>query len=427
MPISRPFSQKKMYLLILLCLANSAILGCIVIQAELIIGKRTSLDAAFWTMLITAVMFYLAMIAIAKRQEKRCQIIILGCFLSLYLGELFLFRYSGEILLLWTIVLLTYYLFWDTRKLYYFFIITGVTYLVIPQIAIKVLNLPKSALYSYSNPKPTMYATISVIIVLIIIACNKKNEDSIKKREEQILTEYNQKISDYINKDIEYSSTARFHDIKNLITVQNLNIETICRLIKNENRFADSKYIKLINATLIANDRLTLLVDVNRSSISEKTGLNFFSPGEELEVIILSHKELLHAQNIHILKDIDKQILIKNTQIYFYKIFQNIIENAIDSFSGVGGRCNKEIHVRLRAKDNNLIISISDNGKGIAEEHLRKIYDPLFSTKGPNKGTGIGLTIVKHYIQTVFKGQIEVTSTLNKGTTFTVKLPLNQK
>lgn len=68
-------------------------------------------------------------------------------------------------------------------------------------------------------------------------------------------------------------------------------------------------------------------------------------------------------------------------------------------------------------------IAIEDNGCGIAPDHLRHIFDPFFTTKEPGKGTGLGLAISARIIEG-FGGQIVVRSTVGRGSTFTIVLPV---
>jgi signal transduction histidine kinase len=72
---------------------------------------------------------------------------------------------------------------------------------------------------------------------------------------------------------------------------------------------------------------------------------------------------------------------------------------------------------------NYALLAVSDTGKGIREEHIRKIFDPLFTTKEEGKGTGLGLAIVYGIIKE-HKGFINVSSETGRGTTFHVYLPL---
>ncbi len=75
-------------------------------------------------------------------------------------------------------------------------------------------------------------------------------------------------------------------------------------------------------------------------------------------------------------------------------------------------------------KNNNLcVISITDTGEGIEEKDLENIFSPFFTTK--QNGNGLGLSYANKIIQAHF-GQIEVRSQLNKGTTFTISLPITR-
>jgi signal transduction histidine kinase len=69
-----------------------------------------------------------------------------------------------------------------------------------------------------------------------------------------------------------------------------------------------------------------------------------------------------------------------------------------------------------------LKISVGDNGPGVPSETLPKIFQPYFTTKGTNQGTGLGLNIVQRLIKEA-KGALHVRTELGKGTTFTVYLP----
>ncbi len=100
------------------------------------------------------------------------------------------------------------------------------------------------------------------------------------------------------------------------------------------------------------------------------------------------------------------------------QIFLNFIKNAMDAMPE-GGRLTVEAS---REGERKIAVSFSDTGMGIKEEHLPRIFDPFFSTKGVT-GTGLGLSVT-YGIITSFKGRIDVESEEGKGTTFTVLLPL---
>jgi len=102
----------------------------------------------------------------------------------------------------------------------------------------------------------------------------------------------------------------------------------------------------------------------------------------------------------------------------------NIVSNAKWA---IGKRSEKDpglvtIKTRYEKEKNIVWLYVSDTGIGISEENLNKIFEPFFTTKGIGQGTGLGLSVTYGIIQK-HKGNIEVESQLNKGTTFKISLP----
>jgi signal transduction histidine kinase len=102
------------------------------------------------------------------------------------------------------------------------------------------------------------------------------------------------------------------------------------------------------------------------------------------------------------------------------RVFANIISNAIQAINGKNG----ELNISTSADENSVSIKFQDNGCGIPEENMVKIFEPLFTTKP--KGIGLGLAISKRLVEQN-GGKIEVVSQVGQGTTFTVKLPLEKR
>ena len=98
----------------------------------------------------------------------------------------------------------------------------------------------------------------------------------------------------------------------------------------------------------------------------------------------------------------------------------NLLLNAVDS-AAPGGRI--ELGVREPADGGRMVqLIIEDDGEGIAPEHLPRIFEPFFSTKGPGGGTGLGLAVVKKIVS-AHHGSIDVDSHVGEGTRFVVCLP----
>jgi two-component system NtrC family sensor kinase len=80
--------------------------------------------------------------------------------------------------------------------------------------------------------------------------------------------------------------------------------------------------------------------------------------------------------------------------------------------------------VTTRAEGDEIVIDITDTGSGIREEHLDRIFDSFFTTKGEVKGVGLGLCVCYGFIQD-HGGDIKVKSREGTGTTFTITLPVH--
>lgn len=101
----------------------------------------------------------------------------------------------------------------------------------------------------------------------------------------------------------------------------------------------------------------------------------------------------------------------------------NLLMNAAEAAQSKSGEGVVTMTTRLNELKNSLVFEVTDNGCGISEEHLAKIFSPFFTTKAEGKGIGLGLAVVYGIVQ-AHNGEVEVHSTVNKGTTFTVILPL---
>jgi signal transduction histidine kinase/DNA-binding LacI/PurR family transcriptional regulator len=102
------------------------------------------------------------------------------------------------------------------------------------------------------------------------------------------------------------------------------------------------------------------------------------------------------------------------------QVVTNLATNAIDAMESKGGGI---VTVAVAVEGGEVRLSVADQGTGIAEENLVRIFDPLFTTKPVGKGTGLGLTIIHDIVHGDFGGTISVESRQGTGTTFTVVLP----
>ncbi|MFZ2956053.1 MAG: response regulator [Candidatus Ozemobacteraceae bacterium] len=105
----------------------------------------------------------------------------------------------------------------------------------------------------------------------------------------------------------------------------------------------------------------------------------------------------------------------------FQQVMINLLVNSIQAIEK-----NGTIKVSLERKGDKASLVVADTGCGISPEQLGCIFDPFFTTKRDWKGTGLGLAVSFRIIQ-LFKGQLNVSSTLGKGTRFTILVPVYQR
>ncbi len=204
------------------------------------------------------------------------------------------------------------------------------------------------------------------------------------------------------------------HDIRNPLTgIKNAAyyLETKGNAITDEKR---KVMIDVINRSINqANKIVNDLLDYSREICLDLTEC---SPKTILDNALLTVQV---PEHIRILDNTLEEHKMMVDPAKLERVFINLITNAIDAISEKG-----TITITSAIKDTNVEIAFSDTGKGIPKENVEKMFTPLFTTKA--KGMGLGLAICKRIVE-AHNGKISIESTVGKGTTFTVSLPIKQK
>jgi signal transduction histidine kinase len=146
----------------------------------------------------------------------------------------------------------------------------------------------------------------------------------------------------------------------------------------------------------------------------------------KLDKIKITPKKLLDVtfsaiavpNNIEVVNKVGDEFSLSVDGGYIQRVFTNLIRNAFDAMPEGG-----KLEITCNKIEEYLNISFSDNGLGMSEKVLKRLWTPFFTTKA--KGMGVGLSICRKIIQ-AHGGNIGVTSTIGQGTTFTVSLPLDK-
>jgi len=175
--------------------------------------------------------------------------------------------------------------------------------------------------------------------------------------------------------------------------------------------------LKVVNLAERCKKIIKGLLDFSRQREFEIKSVNVNDIIEEIFSLVETQALF---QNIEITKALDPNLPpIRGDKSQLQQVFINLTINAAEAMEDRG-----RLIVKTSVIDDFIEIKFSDNGTGIPPENIEKIFEPFFTTKSEENGTGLGLA-VSHGIITEHKGTISVESTLNEGTTFTIKLPIS--
>ena len=114
-------------------------------------------------------------------------------------------------------------------------------------------------------------------------------------------------------------------------------------------------------------------------------------------------------------------IIMTSYRATFIKIFSCLISNSLKH--GFVKSNGGHILIDVKEKKSDTVITFSDDGVGISEEHLRKIFDPFYSIKRDKESPGLGLNIVYNAVVHFFNGSIDCISKKGEGVTFHIVIP----
>ncbi|WP_017747796.1 sensor histidine kinase [Scytonema hofmannii] len=136
-------------------------------------------------------------------------------------------------------------------------------------------------------------------------------------------------------------------------------------------------------------------------------------------------------QNIKVVRNYGDIFAIAGYMGLLYQVFMNLLSNAIDTLEeklAVNSQFQPEITITTEIYEQNwILVRIADNGLGIPLENQSKIFETFFTTKPRGVGTGLGLAITHQIVVEKHGGKITCKSELDKGTEFTISLPIHSQ
>jgi PAS domain S-box-containing protein len=176
---------------------------------------------------------------------------------------------------------------------------------------------------------------------------------------------------------------------------------------------------KITAQTFRASEIVNNLLSFSRINASEFSAVDIHKVINET-LSLLEHS--LKTAQVRVTSDLLAEApMVTGNAGKLQQVFLNLFLNARDAMPDGG-----VLGVRTSIVDGRIEIVVTDSGTGISREHIKKIYDPFFTTKTAGKGTGLGLS-VSYGIVREHGGSISVESNLGRGTSFRLDFPLSRK
>ncbi|UZR94740.1 sensor histidine kinase [Chondrinema litorale] len=237
----------------------------------------------------------------------------------------------------------------------------------------------------------------------------RKNNDQLELQNDALVK---------VNKELDHFVYSASHDLRAPI----VTVKGLIGLIETEkDDEIKAEYLNKVNVSL---DRLDhFITDILRISRNARV-VPILS---ELNIRNLVEEIYENYEFEYPLKDFDKLIEIENESISIVSdvhrikvILDNLVANSLRYHRAYSGKPFVKIHVKIDSDA--ILVKVSDNGIGILDKELPKIYDMFYRATDYKHGSGLGLYIVKEMLDRL-DGEINVTSKVGKGTTFSVLFP----
>jgi signal transduction histidine kinase len=203
-----------------------------------------------------------------------------------------------------------------------------------------------------------------------------------------------------------------------------LNIKGYSELLLDENLGIEERqsYASVIQSETERLSSLTqqLLLLTSLDQLSSPLAIKNFRLDKQLKETILKYRWLLEEKSMTLSMDLD-EVDFNGDPAFLEKVWENLFSNALKYTSEEG-----VVEISLKEVESSVVISVHDNGIGINDEEIERIFDRFYRADNSRtreiSGTGLGLSIVQQVVK-LHDGTIRVIGNENKGTTFIVTLP----
>jgi len=301
--------------------------------------------------------------------------------------------------------------------------IVGYAYIDQSPFIFVVLKRPEHVMQGWLQLRSDILWLLGVSIVLIMVVILWSSTSLVNRiRESDYRRNTALRNIAYTNKmaSIGRMAAGVAHEVNNPLAIINENAGLLKDLISiKEEPVERGRLLKIAETILKSVERCSTITHrllgfaKRMDPVTERIAL-----GPLIEEVLSFQGKEAEYRGINVNLDVPEDFpIIQSDRGQLQQVFLNIASNAFAAVDD-GGR----IDISLRLEDENtVLVMISDNGRGIPEEHISHIFEPFFSTK-TEYGTGLGLSITFGIVEKL-GGRIDVQSNVGEGASFTVRLP----
>lgn len=317
--------------------------------------------------------------------------------------------------------------------------------LLINDEAKKMINCPKEVMVEGRNMSFAIRNDIILKQIMMFMGSKENEKTIINLDDGRFLRIKLDPVYLQNNKSIVIGSIVNIEDISERVRVENMRKDFVAnvshelktpltsisgfaetlKLNENIDKETRNRFLTIIDGEAnrlrrLIEDILTLSF-IENDKKEEKESINLYSVYRRVEdMLMISAK----TKNIALVCEADESISIQANADYVKQIILNLVDNAI-KYTPENGAVN----VKIFAEKENAVIKVSDTGMGIPKEDQARIFERFYRVDKARSreigGTGLGLAITKHIAMNL-GGTISVESELEKGSTFTVKIPIKR-